>query len=604
MPNIDKHALREKYRQERDKRLRADGPAQYVRIDGQLSHYLDDPYVPVRPREPKRDHVTVACIGGGFAGLVTAARLVEAGIRDVRVIDKGGDFGGTWYWNRYPGAQCDTASLVYMPLLEETGYMPTEKYARGPEILEHCRRIGRKYSLYDQALFHTEVKALRWDDANARWQILTHRGDDFTAQFVSLGAGGLHVPKLPGIPGLETFAGESFHTSRWNYAYTGGDASGARMQRLADKRVAIIGTGATAVQCVPHLAVASKQLLVFQRTPSSVDERNNHAIDPAWFASIATPGWQQRWLDNFTANQTGGTADVDLVMDGWTDLSRRIRTRISQLPPNQRSPMQMLQAWEEADFEKMEQIRARVDTIVENTATAQGLKAWYRQLCKRPCFHDEYLQAFNMPSTRLIDTDGKGVERITERAVIAGGKEYEVDCIVYASGFQVGYSIGASTLGSAVAQQLGFDIAGRDGVLLSNYWADGMRSKHGMHIHGFPNLFLVQPTQAANLISNVPHNLTEAGKTIAVIVKRVLDRERRTVEVTKQAEAAWLETLLSGPGRMLGSRDCTPGYYNNEGQDLGPAAALNVGYPLGATAFFQYLDRWRSADELEGLELR
>ena len=375
------------------------------------------------------------------------------------------------------------------------------------------------------------------------------------------------------------------------------------MHRLADKRVAIIGTGATAVQCVPRLAGACKQLLVFQRTPSSVDARNNQPIDPAWFSQIATPGWQQRWLDNFTANQTGGVAEVDLVMDGWTDLSRRIRTRISLLPLAERSPMEMLQAWDDADFEKMEQIRARVDAIVADPQTAQKLKAWYRQLCKRPCFHDEYLQAFNLPSTTLVDTDGKGVERITEHSVIAAGKAYEVDCIVYASGFQVGYSIGASTLGSAVAQQLGFDISGRDGLLLSQHWATGMRSKHGMHIHGFPNLFLVQPTQAANLISNVPHNLTEAGKTIAVIVKRVLDRGRSTVEVTKQAEAAWLEILLSGPGRMLGSLECTPGYYNNEGQDLGPAAALNVGYPFGATAFFQYLDRWRSADELEGLEL-
>ena len=603
MPHIDKPALREKYRRERDKRLRADGPAQYLRIDGQLSHYLDDPYTPVTAREPKRDHVTVACIGGGFAGLVTGARLVEAGIQDVRVIDKGGDFGGTWYWNRYPGAQCDTASLVYMPLLEETGYVPSEKYARGPEILEHCQRIGRHYGLYDNALFHTEVKALRWDDAQACWHISTNRGDDFTAQFVSLGAGGLHVPKLPGIPGLETFRGESFHTSRWNYEYTGGDPSGARMHRLADKRVAIIGTGATAVQCIPQLAGACKQLLVFQRTPSSVDARNNQPIDPAWFSQIATPGWQQRWLDNFTANQTGGVADVDLVMDGWTELSRRIRTRISLLPLSERSPMEMLQAWEDADFEKMEQIRARVDATVKDAETAQKLKAWYRQLCKRPCFHDEYLQAFNLPSTTLVDTDGKGVERITEHAVIAAGQAYEVDCIIYASGFQVGYSVGASTLGSAVAQQLGFDISGRDGLTLSQHWADGMRSKHGMHIHGFPNLFLVQPTQAANLISNVPHNLTEAGKTIATVVKRVLDRGRRTVEVTQQAEAAWLEILLSGPGRMLGSLECTPGYYNNEGQDLGPAAAVNVGYPFGATAFFQYLDRWRNADELEGLEM-
>jgi cation diffusion facilitator CzcD-associated flavoprotein CzcO len=604
MPNLDKPALREKYRQERAKRLRADGSGQYVRLTGQRSHYLDDPYTPLKPREPKRDHVTVAFIGGGFAGLVTGARLVEAGIRDVRILDRGGDFGGTWYWNRYPGAQCDTASLVYMPLLEETGYMPSEKYAHGPEILAHCQRIGKHFGLYDNALFHTDVKALEWDDANARWRIRTNRGDDFTAQFVGVGPGGLHVPKLPGIPGLESFEGHSFHTSRWDYAYTGGDPSGARMHKLADKRVAIIGTGATSVQVIPHLAAACKQLFVFQRTPSSVDERNNRPIDPAWFASIATPGWQQRWLDNFTANQTGAIAEVDLVMDGWTEISRRIRDRISVLPPDERTMLRRMQAFEDADFAKMEQIRSRVDEIVEDTQTAQKLKAWYRQLCKRPCFHDAYLQAYNRPNIQLIDTDGKGVERITQRAVVAAGEEYAVDCIIYASGFVVGYTVGATDLGTAAAEQLGFDIAGRKGVLLSKHWTQGMRTKHGMHVHHFPNLFLVQPTQGANLISNVPHNLTESGKTIASIVKRMLDGGVRTVEVTQQAEDAWIEILLSGFGSMLGSADCTPGYYNNEGVDSGPAARLNVGYPHGPSAYFQYLDRWRSADELDGLELR
>jgi cyclohexanone monooxygenase len=603
-PALDRQALRAKYRQERDKRLRPDGSGQYVRLAGQLSHYLTDPYTERKPREPRRDHVAFAFIGGGFAGLVTSARLVEAGVRDVRVIEKGGDFGGTWYWNRYPGAQCDTASFVYMPLLEETGHMPSEKYARGPEILEHCRRIGRQYGLYDQALFHTEVTALAWNPAQARWNVRTHRGDEFTAQFVGVGPGGLHVPKLPGIPGLETFQGHSFHTSRWDYGYTGGDPSGAPLSKLADKRVAIIGTGATAVQCVPHLAAACKELFVFQRTPSSVDVRNNQPTDPAWFATIATPGWQQRWLENFTANQTGAAAAADLVMDGWTELTRRIRERIAQLPPAERTPQKMLQAFEDSDFEKMDQIRSRVDTIVHDHETAQKLKAWYRQLCKRPCFHDEYLQAYNNPRTHLIDTDGKGVERITERAVVVAGKEYEVDCIIYASGFEVGYAVGDTDLGTVATDRMGFDPVGRDGVPLSRHWASGMRSKHGIHVHGVPNLFLVQPTQGANLISNVPHNLTESGKTIAVIVKHVLERGLRSVEVSKAAEDAWLELLLSGAGRMLGSRDCTPGYYNNEGQPPGPAARLNVGYPQGASMYFRYLERWRSSGAFEGLELR
>ena len=592
---IDKGALKQKYAEERAKRLRPDGNDQYVRLDGQLAHYLDDPYTPFTERDPVTDDVTVAFIGGGFAGLVTGARLKEAGIHSVRLIDKAGDFGGTWYWNRYPGAQCDTASFVYMPLLEETGHMPTEKYAHAPEILEHCQRIGKHYGLYEDALFHTEVTELRWDGERSRWIVRTTRGDEFTARFVAMGIGPLHVPKLPGIPGIESFRGHSFHTSRWDYDYTGGDPFGAPMDKLADKRVAIIGTGATAVQCVPRLARACGDLYVFQRTPSSVDVRDNRPTDPEWFTEMATPGWQQRWLENFTANQTGGMVEEDLVQDGWTDLSRRIRSRIMALPPEDMTPEKMMAAFEDSDFEKMEEIRARIDSIVEDPQAAQNLKAWYRQLCKRPCFHDEYLQAYNEPGTHLIDTDGKGVDAITETGVVAAGVTYEVDCIIYASGFEVG---------TEYTRRAGYDMIGRDGLKLSEYWADGMRTKHGIHVHGFPNAFIVQPTQGANLISNVPHNLTESGKTIAMTIKHALDSGYDEIEVTKEAEDAWLELLLSGPGRMLGSPDCTPGYYNNEGQPGGKGRELFVGYPQGAMAFFQYIDEWRTSGAFEGLEFR
>ncbi|MCO5086335.1 MAG: NAD(P)/FAD-dependent oxidoreductase [Methylobacteriaceae bacterium] len=592
---IDKKALLAKYIAERDKRLRPDGNAQYLQLEGQFADYLDDPYMPVVARTPKTDHVTFAFVGGGFAGLVTCARLVEAGVSDVRIIEKGGDFGGTWYWNRYPGAQCDTASMVYMPLLEETGHVPTEKYAHAPEILAQCRRIGEKYGLYDNALFHTEVKSLTWEAAGSRWIIETSRGDRFTADFIGLGTGPLHVPKLPGIPGIETFAGKAFHTSRWDYAYTGGDPAGAPLDKLADKRVAIIGTGATAVQVVPHLAGACKQLYVVQRTPSSVDVRANAPLDPAWFAEVATPGWQQRWLENFTDNQAGGNAREDLVQDGWTDLARRIREKIMVLPPTERTPQNMLAAYEDADFEKMEEIRARAEAVVKDKETAQKLKAWYRQLCKRPCFHDEYLQAFNTPGVTLVDTDGKGVERITERGFVVAGHEYEVDCIIYASGFEVG---------TAYERRAGFDLVGRNGRKLSEAWAEGMQSLHGIHVHDFPNAFFVQPTQGANLISNIPHNLTEAGRTIAQVIAHARKTGAREVEVTKEAQDAWVALLLKGMGRMIGSPDCTPGYYNNEGQDPGPAARLNVGYPAGASAYFRYLAGWRESGKYEGLAFR
>ncbi|HZQ88092.1 MAG TPA: NAD(P)/FAD-dependent oxidoreductase [Acidimicrobiales bacterium] len=599
MTTIDKEALKQKYAEERDKRLRPDGNAQYIQIKDQWAHYLEDPYVPVTPRDPLTDHVTVVFIGGGFAGLVTGARLKEAGVDDVRIIEKGGDFGGTWYWNRYPGAQCDTASFVYMPLLEETNHMPSEKYAHAAEILEHSQRIGKQFGLYDNALFHTEVTDLEWDEQRSRWIVRTNRGDEFTAQFVAMGTGPLHVPKLPGLQGIDDFKGHSFHTSRWDYDYTGGDPNGAPMDKLADKRVGIIGTGATAVQCVPHLARACKELYVFQRTPSSVDVRDNKPTDPEWFAEMATPGWQQRWLENFTQIQTGLVMpEEDLVQDGWTDLAHRMRTKIMELPPEEFTFENMMAAFEDSDFEKMSEIRARVDSIVEDPETAEGLKAWYRQLCKRPCFHDEYLQAFNEPSTTLVDTDGKGVERITEKGVVVAGKEYEVDCIIYSTGFEVG---------TEYSRRNGYDMTGRDGQKLSELWArEGMRTKHGIHVHGFPNLFIVQLSQGANLVSNVPHNYTESGRTIATIIKHAVDNGHQEVEVTKEAQDTWMELLLSGPRLgVIGSTECTPGYYNNEGQPAeGSGPDWFLGYPTGAAAYFEYLEGWRTKGDFEGLEFR
>jgi cation diffusion facilitator CzcD-associated flavoprotein CzcO len=586
-------ALRRKYAEERDKRLRPDGNDQYLRVAGQFGHYLTDPYAERVERAPRHDHVTLAFVGGGFAGLLTAARLKDAGIDSVRVVEKAGGFGGTWYWNRYPGAQCDTAALIYMPLLEETGHMPSERYAHAPEILEHCERIGKQYGLYDDALFHTQVTDLEWDAPRRRWIVRTDRGDEFTAQFIATGTGPLHVPKLPGISGIEAFGGHSFHTSRWDYAYTGGDPSGAPMDRLAGKRVAIIGTGATAVQCVPHLARSCRDLFVFQRTPSSVDERGNAPLDPQWFAGIAAPGWQERWMDNFVANMSAGELpDGDLVNDGWTDLAKRIRGRLSVPRSAPASFEDLLADFENADHEKMTEIRARVDAIVADPATAAGLKAWYRQLCKRPCFHDEYLSAYNLPSVHLVDTDGQGVERVTPAGVVSAGTEYPVDCIIYASGFEVG---------TPPIRRYGFDLTGRDGARLSEYWSAGMRSMHGVHVHGFPNAFLVQLGQGGNFVANVPHNLNDAAKTVATVVAHMTRNGFDTVEVTRTAEDAWMQLLAPNPVMASFLAACTPGYYNNEGQGPSPHSLL-AGYSAGAPAYFRYIGQWRDSGGFEGLE--
>lgn len=593
MPDkFDKAALKQKYAIEREKRLRGDGNDQYQRLEGMFDALASDPYTAIQEREPATDHVTFAFIGGGFAGLVVGARLKEAGIEDVRIVEKGGDFGGTWYWNRYPGAQCDTASMIYLPLLEETGHMPSEKYVHAPEIREHCSRIANQYRLYDNVLFHTEVTGLEWLEDKKCWRIETHRGDTFTAKYVGMGTGPLHVAKLPGISGIETFNGKSFHTSRWDYAYTGGSPDGAPMDKLVDKRVAIIGTGATSVQCVPHLAKAAQQLLVFQRTPSSVDVRNNHAIDADWFETVATPGWQQKWYDNFVENQSQGLPSEDYVMDGWTEISRRIREKVMAMPPEKWTPDALLNAFEDADYEKMEEIRARCDELVADAATADALKAWYRQLCKRPCFHDSYLQAFNSPSTTLVHTDGKGVEKITETGLIANGTEYEVDCIIYASGFEVG---------SDYTSRAGFNPIGRDGLSLEQTWASGMRTLHGLHVHSFPNMFIIQPNQAASLISNVPHNIADHAHTVAAIVKHAEARGAAEIEPRLEAQQAWVAQILSGQGMMIGSTECTPGYYNNEGQGLSEKNRHAQGHPGGARAFFQHIKAWRERGDFAGL---
>jgi len=588
---FDPAALREKYRAERDKRLRPDGNDQYREVKGALAHFVDDPYVaPGFTREPLADEVGVVVIGGGFGGLLAGARLREAGVEDLRLVEKAGDFGGTWYWNRYPGAQCDVESYIYLPLLEELGTVPTEKYARAPEILAHSQAIGRKYDLYRGALFQTEVTELRFDEASARWLVSTNRGDRLRARFVCMSNGPLNRPKLPGIPGIESFGGHSFHTSRWDYAYTGGDSKG-NLVGLGGKRVGVIGTGATAVQCVPHVAAAAGHLFVFQRTPSSVDVRGNRPTDPDWAGSLA-PGWHRHRMDNFNILVSGGFQAEDLVNDGWTDIIRKLLVMVQQ-PGTDLSPEALGRTMELADFQKMEQIRGRVDAVVKDRATAEALKPWYRQFCKRPCFHDEYLESFNRPNVTLVDTQGRGVERVTEKGVVVAGVEVELDCLIYATGFEVG---------TDYTRRAGTEIVGRGGLTLTQKWADGVRSLHGMHSRGFPNCFIMGPQQAGFTV-NYPHLLEEQSRHIAYVVAHALAHGVRTLEVSEAAEVEWVETVIRMArfGRDF-LESCTPGYYNNEGK-LSERAAQNGFYGGGPIEFFRILREWREQGALAGLEL-
>jgi len=587
----DLEAIRYRYAAERDKRIREEGNDQYVELAGDLAHYVDDPYVePGFQREPINKAVDALIIGGGFGGLLAGARLRQAGVKDICVVEKGGDFGGTWYWNRYPGAQCDVESYIYLPLLEELGYMPKEKYSHAPEILEHSRAIGQHFNLYDGALFQTGVTELRWDDDADRWLVSTDRGDTIRARFVSLASGPLNRPKLPGIPGIRDFKGHTFHTSRWDYDYTGGDSTGG-LTRLADKRIAVIGTGATAVQCVPHLAAAAQHLYVCQRTPSSIDVRDNRPTNPEWAAELK-PGWQRERMDNFNALVSGQPQEVDLVDDGWTSLiGKMLRLYLENQDGEALSLPDIMDL---ANLEKMNELRARIEALVEDPDTSEALKPWYRMFCKRPCFHDEYLQTFNRDNVTLVDTDGQGVERITESGVVVAGVEYPVDCIVYATGFEVGTGFQRIT---------GFEIYGRDGLSLSDKWVDGIRTLHGIHIHGFPNCFLMSTVQGGFTV-NYPHMLDEVATHVAHIVGHTLAVEKTVVESSAEAETGWVQTILDKGvrGGIIGDETCTPGYYNNEGKPRAHFEQM-VSYGDGPIPFFNLLAKWRDAGEFAGLTI-
>ena len=590
---FDPDALREKYRTERDRRLRPDANDQYVAIDQEYRHYIDDPYADASfTRAPLNDQVDVLIVGGGFGGLLAAARLREAGVKDIRIIEKGGDFGGTWYWNRYPGAQCDIESYIYLPLLEETGYIPKEKYSHAKEIRDHAQRIGETFDLYRLACFQTEISEIRWLDDESCWLITTNRSDQMRARYVVMSSGPLNRPKLPGIPGIEQFRGHSFHTSRWDYAYTGGNSEGG-LTGLRDKRVAIIGTGATAVQCVPHLGRHAQQLYVFQRTPSSVDVRGNRPTDPEWVKTLS-PGWQKRRMDNFNALVSTLPQDEDLVSDGWTDIMRMLSAR-QALSGGELSRDDMIRAMELADFRKMNQVRARVDATVTDPETAEALKPWYRQFCKRPTFNDDYLPTFNRPNVTLVDTLGRGVDRVTETGLVFDGVAYDVDCIIFATGFEVG---------TAYTHRAGFEVYGRDGRTLTDHWASGLKTLHGFYAHGFPNCFHLGITQNT-LTVNFPHMLEEQARHVAHVVREADLRQARAVEPTPDGEAGWCETIISTALNNLQFRmDCTPGYYNGEGR-AGDGAGLFDGlYGPGPNAFFALAKDWREAGVLSGLDLR
>jgi len=524
-------AIKEKFAAERDLRLdyRPPGSDIYQELAGRLAGYETDPHVeePIE-REPIHDEVEVLFIGGGFSALLTAARLRQKGVESIRIVERGGDVGGTWYWNRYPGVACDVVSYDYLPLLDETGYVPSRHYAGGQEILDYCKMMAERFDLYRLAVFQTTVTSTEWNEEEGLWHLGTDRGDRLKARFVVCANGTLAKPRLAVIDGIDDFEGHSFHTSRWDYEYTG-----AELEKLEDKRVAIIGTGATAVQAVPELGKRAKQLYVFQRTPSSIDIRDDWETDPEWAGSLE-PGWQA---------------------------ARRARAiagpRLSEEQKARRAAMsreQKIRRQENANIDAMMRIHRRIEETVEDPETAEALKPWYMLMCKRPCFHNEYLPTFNRPNVRLVDTKGKGVTKIAPRGPEFEGEIFEVDVIIYATGFEV--------------QKTGIynRIVGRRGLDLEEKYQDGIRTVLGIHSRGYPNFFIMGGYQAF-FAFNLTDVLNCQGEHIAECIDHLRRNGIHSMDPTAEVEEWWVQQVIANRGKTNRNRECTPGYYNFEGAE-------------------------------------
>ncbi|MFN6554013.1 flavin-containing monooxygenase [Mycolicibacterium septicum] len=591
---FDPDAVHAKYLAERDKRLVPGRTAiRDLAGDEHAAGYRADPFTPYTEREPIIDDADVVIVGGGIAGILAGAHLRKAGVERIRIIDEAGGVGGTWYWNRYPGVMCDVESYQYLPMLEELDYIPSRRYAFGEEIRLHLQAIADRFDLVPDALFHTGVTETVWDDDAGRWKVHTNRGDELSCRFYVLAVGILNLMKLPAISGMDDFTGRAFHTARWDYGFTGG-RPGEALTDLGDKVIALIGTGASGLQCLPPLAEAAKHVYVFQRTPSAIGVRGNRPTDPS-FAADLQPGWQKARMDNFQSIMLGRPVEADLTDDGWTHHYAAV-----QNPPRRKgmSAEEFMRTAEQLDFAIMEEHRQRIDGLVEKPEVAAALKPYYRYLCKRPCFHDEYFDAYNRDNVTLIDCPA-GIERITQRGPVVGGHQYDVDGIIYGTGFEAEVT--------PLPRRIGHDIVGRNGVSLAEKWADGAASLYGMMSRGFPNMFVMPaPGQQSVVTVNYTQLAVFGAEFVAGTVELLGKQGVEVFDVSADAEADWIQQIVDtyvDPSGVMSA--CTPSRLNNEG-DPGAIRPRDTNFGRGFGDFFAYrelLETWLAAGEFDGLDL-
>ncbi|KAJ5656212.1 hypothetical protein N7507_008162 [Penicillium longicatenatum] len=624
--------MKARYEEEREKRLRDDGNAQFIEVakSPQYESFADDPWIdpaalqpPLQEKFPD-NRSEMLIVGAGWGGVQHAIRMIQTGIpaEDIRIIDPAGGFGGTWYWNRYPGLMCDIESYTYLPYLEETGYVPKNRYSEGEEIREYVNLVARKWGLVDSAVFQTQAQKMVWDEDAKEWLvdlIQCRKGQSpetlqIRSKFVTIAAGVLNWPKLPKIPGILDYQGDTFHSARWAYDITGGSPKDPSLTKLKDKRVIIVGTGATAVQIVPRLAEWCKHLYVVQRTPASVDVRDQRETVEAWFYEevARSKGWQRERIRNFHQHFTPSESElpaVNLVNDGWTRAPGLVGlTGYTDGPKSPEEIPAYVTRLIEIDAPRQSRIHARVDQEVQDPAVAEKLKPWYPVWCKRPLFHDDYLKTFNRDNVTLVDTDGKGIDRMTSDSLVIGEETYQADIVVFATGFL------APPAGTP-AEKANMSVIGLNGVSMSEEWSRfGPTTLHGVIDAKFPNLFLSGPNQASTS-GNYRFSLDEYAKHVSYILaeaKRRANNAHFVVAPSDEAAEGWAMQVLMRSAPLSVAIGCTPGYFNLEGDldrvlrepERQMVLARSSIWGSGIEHWLDVIEKWRADGDMRGIVMR
>lgn len=481
--------------------------------------------------------VDVVVIGAGFSGLYQLHRLRQAGFT-ARVLEAGSGVGGTWYWNRYPGARCDISSLEYSYGFDEDleqEWEWSERYATQAEILRYLEHVADRFDLRRDIQLDTRVTAATFDEGSTTWTVETEAGEQLRSRFVIAATGCLSSANVPEIPGRDDFQGEWYHTGRW--PHDGVDFTG--------KRVAVIGTGSSAVQSIPIIAEQADDLTVFQRTPTYAVPAHNHPLSPELQARV-----KARYREIRAENRMSGAGfGAILPLPAGEQM-------LAELPPEEVRRI-LDERWEEGGLPFLggfadtlispeanevvaEYVRDRIRSIVQDPETAELLCPTQVIGCKRLCVDTGYYETFNRPNVHLVDISGSGIEAITPTGVRANGREHPVDIIVFATGFDA--------MTGALSK---IRITGRDGLTLTEAWREGPKTYLGLGVAGFPNLFLVtgpgSPSVLTNMVTSIEHHVEWITDCLVHLRTEGVDR----IEAASEAAEQWVEYVNAVAGFTL-----------------------------------------------------